>query len=440
MERMYQYLWRTSALGRRFRLTDGREIKVINPGRQNFNAGPDFSNARIQVGETVWCGNVEIHVRASDWFRHNHHSDEAYDQVILHVVTVDDAEVVRRDGSRFPTLVFNVSGATADLYNRLTDKVGERIRCSDRLPSVSRLAVEDWLESLGVERLQLKSGRLLDENSNLAGDWEQTAFVALARGLGFGVNGVPFEMLARGLPLKFIHRHSDNIFQIEALLFGQAGMLDSSVNIFDDYYQSLCREYYFLARKYSLRPMKVSLWKFARMRPQNFPHRRIALLAGMVEGGFSLLTRLLETNDPTALTDLFRRPLSGYWTTHFAFGSEESAQPTNMGGAALESLLINVAAPLLYAFGVHTGNPELGDRAVGLLERIRPEKNSFIRNFESLGLKADNALRSQALVHLHKCYCDEGRCLDCRFGVGIISKVARESCAAYGSGSVVGME
>ena len=278
MEKMYQYLWRTAALGRDFHLTDGRMLHLVNPGNQNFDAGPDFSNARIRVDGMQWAGNVEIHLRASDWYHHGHDRNPVYDQVMLHVVGVNDRSVTRKDGSMMPTLVFNVPEEAQRLYVSLTSPVAEKIRCAASISKIPRLTLEDWLESLALERIQEKATRILDENDNLRGDWEQTCFVTLARGLGFGLNGVPFEILARSLPLKFIRRHSDNLFQIEALLFGQAGMLDSSCRIFDDYYQQLCREYYFLARKYSLKPMQTSVWKFARTRPQNFPHRRIAFL------------------------------------------------------------------------------------------------------------------------------------------------------------------
>ena len=432
MEMMYQYLWRTGALGRDFDLTDGSRIHVANPGRQNFDAGPDFADARVAMGGTVWAGNVEIHVRASDWFLHRHHTDRAYDSVILHVVADADTQVCRADGSPIPTLEFPVPVEASSLYARLTAGKTD-IKCAatlDRIPSLLR---EDWLESLAVERMQTKARRVLDENANLAGDWEQTCFVMLARSLGFGLNGTPFEMLARSLPLRFLLRHSDNLFQLEAMMFGQAGLLDPSQRIFDEYYQLLCREYFFLCRKYSLRPMQASVWKFARTRPQNFPHRRIALLAKAVEGGFSLAGDVLgNAGGCDGLRKLFDWQPEGFWANHYSFDSVEPRPVGAMGQASVDSLIINFAVPVMYAYASLSGNMRLAEDAMAILEELPPEKNRYVRNWQTLGLKADNALRSQALVQLHKEYCDAARCLDCRFANRMISTVAREAAASYG--------
>lgn len=433
MEMMYQYLWRTAAFGKDFVLADGRPLHVSSPGRQNFDAGPDFFGARMTLDGNLWVGNVEIHVKASDWFRHGHQSDPAYDSIILHVVGVNDAPAVcRADGSPVPTLLMTVPEEAARLYAGLAAK-DSRIRCAPDVASLPRLVCEDWLETLAVERLQQKAARLLDENRNLAGDWEQTCFVALARGLGFGLNGTPFEMLARGLPLKFIHRHSDNPFQIEALVFGQAGMLDPSSRIFDDYYQQLCREYFFLVRKYGLRPLPPSLWKYARTRPQNFPHRRLAFLCKALEGGFAMMRRILESSDDIdALARLFDWRLTGFWHGHFSFDAPAARAADTLSPASVRSLVINVAVPLVYAYASQRGDEDMAQKAAEILERLPPENNVFVRGWENLGLKAHNAFRSQALLHLHKNYCSEGRCLDCRFGNRLICRVARESVAKYG--------
>lgn len=431
MEKMYQYLWRTAALGRDFRLTDGRKVHVANPGRQNFNAGPDFSSARITVNQTKWAGNVEIHLKASDWFHHGHDRDPAYDQVILHVVGADDRAVCRADGTPIPTLVLTVPEEARRLYSSLTSTVAEKIRCAHSISRLQPLEREDWLESLAIERLQEKADRILTENASLRGDWEQTCFVTLARGLGFGLNGTPFEMLARSIPLKFIRRHSDNSFQIEALLFGQAGMLDSSSRIFDEYYQQLCREYFFLARKYGLKPLNPSVWKYSRTRPQNFPHRRIAFLCKALEGGSPLMGSILDADTPERTARLFGWTLSGFWHTHFSFDAPAARVADRLGQASTDSLAINVAAPLLYAYAAQRGDDTLAERALRLLESLPPEKNSLTRDFESLDIHAHNAMRSQALVQLHKRYCDENRCLECRFSNRMIAAVAREASASY---------
>lgn len=439
MEMMYQYLWRTAALGKDFLLIDGRPLHVSSPGRQNFDAGPDFSNARITVDGTQWAGNVEIHVKASDWFRHGHQTDKAYDSIVLHVVGLNDAPCVcRADGSEVPTLLFAVPVEAAALYGELAAKDG-RIRCASGIGSLPGIVREDWLETLAVERMQQKAARVLEENRNLSGDWEQTCFVVLARALGFGLNGIPFEMLARNLPLKVIHRHSDNPFQIEALVFGQAGMLDPSTRIFDEYYQQLCREYFFLLRKYGLRPMPQSLWKYARTRPQNFPHRRLAFLCKSLEGGFSMMRRILEASESVeGLARLFDWRLTGFWHEHFSFDAPAARTADTLGQASVNSLIINVASPLVYAYASQRGDMAMGQRAFEILEKLPPEGNTLVRGWQSVGLKAHNAMRSQALIHLHKSYCVEGRCLDCRFGNRLICLVAKEAMAEYRSSSESG--
>ncbi len=432
MEKMYQYLWRTGAIGKDLTLTDGSKIHIANPGRHNLDAGPDFSNARILIGETAWAGNVEIHVKASDWFVHKHHVDPAYDSVILHVVATADAQICRSDGSPIPTLELPVPLEASKLYARLTG--GDTpIRCADTLNRVPSLLREDWLESLAVERMQAKAERVLAENANLTGDWEQTSFVMLARSLGFGLNGVPFEMLARSVPLKFLLRHSDNVFQIEAILFGQAGLLDPSQRIFDEYYQLLCREYFFLCRKYSLRPMHPSIWKFARTRPQNFPHRRIAFLAKAVERGFSLTGDIIgNTEGCDGLRRLFNWELEGFWVNHYSFDSKQPHSQVSIGKASVDSLIINFAVPIMYAYASISGNMKLAETAMSILDELPAEQNRYVRVWQTLGLKAKSAQRSQALVHLHKEYCDAGRCLDCRFANRMIATVAQEAAESYG--------
>ena len=282
---------------------------------------------------------------------------------------------------------------------------------------LSRLQIIDWIETLAIERLQMKSSRLLSLLSSLAGDWEQVCFVALARALGFGLNGEPFEMLAKSLTLNTLARHSDNLLQIEALLFGQAGMLDASAHIFDEYYQTLCREYYFLARKYGLRPMRRDLWKYARTRPGNFPHRRVALLARYLEEGFSMFARVIDANgDEEKLRAIFSKSLDGYWGSHSSFDTEAASTPDVLSRGSVDSLLINVASPIYYAYGATIGNPDLAEKAQDLLSVLPPERNSLVRMLVDMGLPAANAMQSQALIHLRKEYCDCNKCLFCRFG------------------------
>lgn len=407
-------------MGIPLRLDDGQNVCIVSPGVHNNDAGPDFSGAVLKIGDRTWAGNVEIHVKASDWFRHGHHKDPAYDNIILHVVAVNDAVITRSDGSPIPQVC---AAPPSDFYYTYAMLQSEMkgVRCASRLSEIPPLLREDWLETLAMQRLQQKAARLADYLSRTGGDWEQALFIALGRALGFGLNSIPFEMLAGSVPLKFMGRHADNLLQVEAILFGQAGMLDPALHPFDSYYQALCQEYAFLRHKYDLNPMRGDLWKYSRTRPGNFPHRRIALLAAAIHDGVRLTSSILEAaGDYDRLTALFSIELSGYWTRHNSFGDDDSPRPVSLSRGSIESLMINLAAPFYLAYSRLTGDAETADRAVDLLSVISPERNSIISAWEAAGLKADSALRSQALLHLRREYCERERCLECRFGHRIL--------------------
>lgn len=397
-------------------LSSGEVIEVLSPGILNLDAGPDFYNARVRIGGVEWIGNVEIHVKASDWYRHNHHEDSVYDSVILHVVAIDDRKVFRSDGSVISQLVLTFPEQFFSLYELLSREIAD-VKCAPWLRFVPELVLESWFETLSVERMQQKSRRILEITDRLNGDWETATFISFARALGFGLNSEPFEMLARSIPLNYLMRHSDNLLQIEALLFGQAGMLDTSIHIFDEYYQTLCREYFFLARKYNLWPMRRDLWKYARTRPQNFPHRRIALLASALYGGFNLKSKLWETKgDISQIEKLFDWRLEGYWLNHFDFDREGVCGGTVLGKGSIYLLAINFAAPMIYSMAQAQGDPDAAEYALDLWSGLPAEENRFIANWKSKGVDCHNAFRSQALLQLRKEYCDRTKCLDCRIG------------------------
>ena len=424
MEMLYQYLWKHRMMGRELVTVQGEPVAILSPGKLNTDAGPDFSAARVRIGGTEWAGNVEIHVKASDWFRHHHDEDPAYDSVILHVVAVSDRRVHRPDGTEIPQVAVAFPESFFRMYARLADKISD-VACEGLIGNLPPIVIDDWVATLSVERMQMKATRVLDTCKGMGGDWERACFITLARALGFGLNSEPFEMLARSLPLNIAMHHSDNLLQLEALLFGQAGMLDSSVHIFDEYYQTLCREYYFLARKYGLRPMRSDLWKYSRTRPQNFPHRRIAILARTLLGGFSILSRLLEEArknafDSDAVRPMFDWQLDGYWLTHSGFDADGIRQPRALSQASVGLLIINFVAPVLYAYGAGHADPDLAEKGLDLWWDLRPESNAIIRRWAMAGISCDCAARSQALLQLRKEYCDRGRCLDCRIGHSLL--------------------
>lgn len=404
--------------GRSLTSTQGDSIDIVRPGKHNNDAGPDFADARLRINGEEWAGNVEIHVKASDWFRHGHEKDPAYNNVILHVVASDDTSVRMANGITPLQVEVSLSDNFHTTLARLQSEM-KGIKCGDVITSVPELIIYDWLESLSVERLHSKAHRILDYLNEFDGDWEQAIFTALARSLGFGLNGIPFEIMARNIPLRILYHHADNLLQLEAILFGQAGMLDPSLNAFDSYYQQLCSEYSFLSRKYSLHPIDKSLWKYSRTRPQNFPHRRIAILAAAIYANSRLTSGLIDAaGDYEALLKLFSWKAGNYWSTHSSFGQEDcnASFPCILSRASRQLLMINVAAPFYMAYGKTSANLELAEKAFSVLSSLPAERNSRIRMWESLGIIPDDALHSQALLHLQASYCDCNNCLNCRIG------------------------
>lgn len=425
MERLMQYIWQHRLwLSEDMVTNDGRKVRVIDPGILNTDAGPDFFNAKVEIDGHTWVGNVEIHVRATDWKRHGHHEDPAYDSVILHVVEKDDAPVYRINGEPISQVVLKVSARFNESYDQLVNARVE-LPCAARLKEVPQLTVTEWIEALAFERLHSKVERVQQFYEIYHGSWEDICYVLLARTLGFGINNDAFERLARATPLRLQHKHSDSIMQIEALLFGQSGLLNCTDNS-DPYVQQLKREYSFLANKFSLRPIEGTAWKLFRSRPQNFPYRRIALLAQFVKDGFSLMNDLLKTSDTKQLRQLFDRELSGYWTTHFSFGKPSPSAGRALSNSSIDIVLINTVAPLYYAYGELTDDYTMGERAVSLLEDIRPEQNAIVTMFSHAGIKCNDALTSQALIQLRRAYCEARKCIYCRLGHRLLATDAKD--------------
>lgn len=434
MEMLYQYIWKYGLAGTDLRTIDGRRVEVLRPGRHNSDAGPDFTGARLRIDGVEWGGNVEVHVRASDWFRHHHEEDTAYSNVILHVVGISDTRVPDGRGSHIPQTLITFPESFIRLYGRLAEKI-KAVTCEDMLGALPPLVVSDWLSTLTVERMQVKARRITDTYELLGHDWEWTCFAALARALGFGLNSEPLEILARMVPPRLLSKHSDNMQQLEALLMGQAGLLDPAVNIYDTYYQNLCREYMFLSRKYQLRPMRRDIWKFSRTRPQNFPTRRIAILARAAADGFSLLSRITSRSfGEEEARELFGWHLDGYWLEHFDFGVPGTRLPAALSKNNIDLLLINFVAPLLYAYGTVRCDPDVAERGLDLWYGLDAENNGIIRQWRAAGLPAACAADSQAMLQLRNEYCERHRCLECRFGHALLRRESRAVKSVYLTG------
>ena len=420
-----QYVWKHRLWRSEDMVTNtGKKVRVVDPGLLNTDAGPDFFNAKIEIDGHMWVGNVEMHYRATDWKRHRHDSDKAYDSVILHVVAKDDAPVRRTNGELIPQLVLEVSPQFNADYASLVGATIE-VPCATKIKQVPHLTIVEWVEGLAFERLHGKVERIHQLLDSFNGSWEDVCYVTLARNFGFGINNDAFERLARRTPLRLLGKHSDSVLQIEALLFGQAGMLDAQKPGMDSYYNQLCTEYAFLSNKFQLTPMEKESWKLFRIRPQNFPYRRIAMLAQFIEGGFRMMNRILEAEGEKEMRALFEVELSGYWIKHYTFGKPNERATATLSRSSIDIILINTVVPLLYAYGELTGNYEMTDKAIKLLEDLRAESNSIVSHFVAYGIDCPDALTSQALVQLKREYCDARKCIYCKIGHHLLSKAAR---------------
>lgn len=420
MEYLLHYAWQQRLCGQiPLETPDGQRVEVIDPGLHNIvNSGPDFFNAKVKIDGILWAGNVEIHERSSDWYRHHHDSDPAYNNVVLHVCGVIDGEVKTAEGRRLPQIAINVPVSIRERYQELLDEENYP-PCYRIISKIDEMTIHAWMNRLTMERLEEKANRIYNYLEQTGGDRERSAFITLARNFGFGTNAQAFEQWAFTIDPVKVAKHRDNPFQVEAYFMGQAGLLENSIvreGQRDEYFCSLQREYAFLRNKFGLVPMNIRQWRFGRLRPQNFPHLRLSQLACLYSEGRVDLSRILETSSLSALRDLFRVGATPYWQSHYTFGEESKSGKKTLQRATLNLLVINTVAPLLFAFGRRGGDETLTERAFALLEEVPAERNYIVRCWERTGVKVSHAADSQALIRLRHQYCDRKDCLRCRFG------------------------
>lgn len=425
MEQLLHYVWkhRILPLGT-LTTTDGQDVEIIDSGLHNRNAGPDFFNAKVRIGGQMWVGNVEIHLRSSDWQRHGHQLDPAYNNVILHVAEVVDADVTTSDGKRPPQLCLPIPVEVREHYAELC-RTEDYPRCWRIIPSLSQLTIHSWMSALLAERLAQRAQRCLDWLKAVDGDWERTLFIALARNFGFGINGDAFEVWGRSLPLHAAAKHRDNLFQLEALFLGTAGLLAleampltaRKVSAHDDYFLRMQHEWMYLKHKFQLpEPMAYERWRYLRLRPQNFPHLRIVQLASLFFRGTASFAALMKTTSREALHLALETAPSDYWQTHYLFGLESRLSEKRLSSASRDLIIINTVCPMLFSYGEAHNDEMMQERAVQLLEQLRPEQNYIIRQWQQCGVEVASAADSQALIQLKRAYCDRKDCLRCRFG------------------------
>jgi hypothetical protein len=404
-----------------FITAEGLTLEVIDPGIYNTDAGPDFFNAKIRLDGQVWAGNIELHGRSSDWYHHSHDVDKAYNSTILHVVEVIDEPAVKdASGRLIPQWVMPIP---EKLYTQYTSfvKMEDPVPCLDKLKTVPEIYLSDWKTALLTERLERKTQTILQLLESTQGDWNTVFYITLARNFGFGINNDAFERLAKSLPLKYILKHTHSSLQIEALFLGQAGLLDAD-DIDDKYYICLKAEYQYLQKKYSLKPLENQIFKRLRLRPNNFPHIKLVQLAGFVRNMPSLFVTVLTTHSIADYRKLFDLDVSEYWQSHYHFRKTTDLKSKRLGQSAVDILLINTVAPVLFAYGRKKDNAFYKQKAFDLLDSLPPEHNSITQLFVQAGVKNACAGDSQALIQLKKEYCEQKKCIFCRIGHRILNK------------------
>ncbi|MBE2289626.1 MAG: DUF2851 family protein [Chitinophagaceae bacterium] len=417
-EKLLQFLWQHSLYNTvGLRTISGEDLVVIHPGRLNRDSGPDFSEARVKVGATTLVGNVEIHVRSSDWIKHGHDDDPAYKNLVLHVVFENDI-----DHAPVNTPVLVLSHAITDsIIAKYSDLVNTdmQLPCAGRHQVVKTITKEGWLSRLLAERWEQKLGEWNVLLNNSADDWRNLLYWRLAANFGFKTNATPFLLLAQSLPINIPTRHKDDLMQLEALFFGQAGMLDEDFT--DDYPRQLQKEYDYLRKKYSLKPVNKALWKFMRMRPANFPTVRIAQFAALVQRSVHLFSQIIETHSVKEILPLLDVKASEYWDAHFRFDSvAEHGASKALGRTSIENIIINTIAPIQFLYASRQDTEVLRERALQLLEEVPAEENKIIRIWQENGWDVVNGAQSQALLQLYNNYCSSKRCLECTIGHNIL--------------------
>ena len=408
-EILLHYIWEHCLwAGFEQQTTDGRRVEILSVGEHNRDAGPDYSHARIRIDGREWIGNIEIHVCSSDWLRHKHHMDKAYDTVILHVVRTADKPIYNSRGELIPQCELQYP-SNKDYLTELfqaaqqMDSARARIGCAEQLLREPALLTEGWKKTLLRKRFECKRASIERLLTITKGSWEHALYISLARNFGFHTNSVPFEELAINTPLAYLQKHRNNLFQLTALLMGQAGL------IADD--EAMAKEYDFLRTKFGLTPLDASVWKNARLRPQNSPELRIRQFAQLLYQSEALLSKILDTDDLKALVALFEVSPEG-----IAGG----AKP--VGKSSIDILLINTVLPYKYAYALRRNDIAQAEHAMALMERIAPENNTIIRQWRILGQQVTSAADTQALLHLYQNYCQHHECINCEVGYKIFEQ------------------
>ena len=399
--------------------TDGDPLSIMQFGYRNEHSGPDFHQAKIVVGHRTWIGHVEMHLKSSDWLAHQHNQDPAFQNVILHVVYEHDTEITLPNGEPLPCLELKdrIAPKTLTNYQQLLQSKSW-IPCARNEKKMKELAWHSWYERILIERISKKTTRIDEQLVKTENDWEEVFYRQLARNFGFKVNDDVFENLAKSLPYKLLIKHGDRLRDIEALLFGQAGML--SPDLQDEYGKSLREIYIFLSKKYQLTALEPHLWKFMRLRPANFPTIRLAQFAVLLFKSSHLFSKTLAARNYRELKHLFSSDVSAYWRTHYRFSKESTKKSKKLGSESIRLIVINTVVPFLFIYGQKQNEKKYISKSLRFLEELKPERNKITKGFLALDFPCENAFDSQALLQLKHSYCDRKRCLSCAVGMSVL--------------------
>lgn len=408
-EEVLQYIWKHRLYKMPLVTADGESVEIINSGMHNQSAGPDFFNATVKIGKLTWVGNVELHVKASDWKRHNHDVDARYDNVILHVVGDADEIVLRKNGERIPTVELRISDKVAEIAQNIASSQAE-IKCLQYWKTEFISDIRLRFSALLFERMERRAEILLQNINSLKATWDEMLYILICRTMGGNVNQQPFETLAQRVPLDIIGKKADEEYKIEALLYGAAGMLDEGD---DDYVNRLRLFYKSASASFDIKRMNGSEWKYSKMRPPSFPTIRISQISQLLFRRLRMFTYIIDSCDIEEIKKLFEVEVSDYWFTHYKFGKESKARKKEIGIEMQNALIINAVAPVVFAYGVQNNDQKKKEWAIEILETVPAEINNITKLWSELGVDARDASESQALIELRKNYCDKSNCLRC---------------------------
>ena len=424
-EKLIHFIWQNLLFDtNNLKDSENEAIQILQKGVINTNAGPDFTNAKIKLGDTIWAGNIEIHNKSGDWKLHGHATDHSYDSTILHVCWENDLPIYRTNGTKIPCLTIKdrVDKNLLNKYRYLMESAND-IPCSSMLHAIDEFTWNIWLERLLVERLEQKTQPIFKDLEQTKYEWQEVFYKSMAHTFGLKINTQPFENLANNLPLKILSKHKDNLKQIESLIFGVAGFLNK--NCKDEYTIGLQKEYKFLKKKYQLAEVERSNWKFLRLMPANFPTVRLAQFAALIYQSNSLFSKIIEENDLQKITTLLKTSPSEYWDTHYLLNEVSPKRTKKLGSSTIQNIIINTVVPFKFAYGKHKNDDSMQQNAFDLLEKSSPENNSIIKKWNVLGINSKNSFQTQALLQLKNEFCNKKLCLSCSVGYKLLKNETR---------------